>query len=454
LGNSIVIFELATGENGVKPGKNFVPAILFLCVSSSLSPAFAEYEEAKHESMSLAYQAGKLLHAKNFSAAEPLLRRAVALDSSNQNAQYNLGWCLHQQNKFREALDPTKRAAELDPNDAGVRSMLAKCYRDLQDYRSATYVLEQSLRGATNPKDKYDFLVDIAYCAAQSNDHKRAAEAYRQMMSLNPSIAENMYWVAYHQQASGNFAEALKTYNLFLARFPADKKVTDVKQAIEKLKHESRPMKFNGRWAQMPIAICLLDPDVPVKGYHENYRALVGRALKTWQDQSQGLISFDFVDKREKAKIVIYWTDKVGSLKEVTGNQSIGLTKYNKVDARGYLHEVEISLLTIDPLKNEPFKDLALESIALHEIGHALGLPHSSSPADVMFPWERNEGNTHTALSARDLSWVKYLYSYKVPGKVPGTTAGAKAAGAGKTTGAANPAATATIKGTARLKNR
>ncbi len=56
-----------------------------------------------------------------------------------------------------------------------------------------------------------------------------------------------------------------------------------------------------------------------------------------------------------------------------------------------------------------PFRigaDTDLFSVALHEIGHALGLPHTDSGTTVMYPYYRR----YTALSAGDIANIRQLY--------------------------------------------
>jgi predicted Zn-dependent protease len=62
--------------------------------------------------------------------------------------------------------------------------------------------------------------------------------------------------------------------------------------------------------------------------------------------------------------------------------------------------------------------DPALLSVAVHEAGHALGLPHSSDTNDVMFPATRT-----STLTERDRRTIEVLYRLP-PGPVRDELAG------------------------------
>jgi hypothetical protein len=89
----------------------------------------------------------------------------------------------------------------------------------------------------------------------------------------------------------------------------------------------------------------------------------------------------------------------------LSGSQ-IGVARSRWSTSRGL--EVEsIELMSGDPAR--PGSSAAPTQVRLtaaHEMGHALGLPHSDSPRDVMYPT-----NTATAMSARDYRTIEILYA-------------------------------------------
>lgn len=55
---------------------------------------------------------------------------------------------------------------------------------------------------------------------------------------------------------------------------------------------------------------------------------------------------------------------------------------------------------------NLTYPESVAESVAIHEVGHALGLAHSSNQQSVMYPIDQG----HTVLTKADLSALENIY--------------------------------------------
>jgi hypothetical protein len=129
----------------------------------------------------------------------------------------------------------------------------------------------------------------------------------------------------------------------------------------------------------------------PMLGFDERVRGAFGE----WTDIGLPL-RFVFVDRARDAEIRVRWTDQ---LERKTGN-----TVW-RVDRDGWMHASDVLLAT--HLSDGRVLDVrSLRAIALHEVGHAIGLAHSDDRHDVMAPLVRV-----ASLSPEDRATARMLYA-------------------------------------------
>ena len=144
-----------------------------------------------------------------------------------------------------------------------------------------------------------------------------------------------------------------------------------------------------------PFRIALLEGDSP--DYGARMAGFVREAAGQWEAAGTGW-RFAFSGDSASADIVVRWRASFGN-----GNQA-GVTDLRWTNA-GPVRHAYVSLAT----RNEGdsiFPDPVLLGAAIHELGHAMGLPHSADSMDVMFPVTRV-----ITVSDRDRATARLLYA-------------------------------------------
>lgn len=333
-------------------------AIAFLAVVGSTPVSAQVYEidgksvaKNEYDAAILSNEARQFLQAQKWAEAEAKLRLALEQDPKLKPARNNMGIVLVRLGKYDEAITVLKSLVEEDPS--------------------------QSMAWAT---------LGASYMSVGKIDD--AIVAYRKFLVLEPNYKEA---ARYKDLVKGLEAEAAK------------RKTTGSTEASDSYASATPP--GTAKWASFEKPLKVFVPATSTaSGYKPQYEKILIDAFKKWQVATNEKVRFEFVDKKENSDIDCEWKDDpTEAVFKAEGGHA------HLETLQGRVKHGKIYLLTVWSMNLTP-TDAIMGKLALHEVGHSLGiLGHSDQRDDIMF-FTIDVSPKEGQVSARDVKTLNELY--------------------------------------------
>ena len=163
-----------------------------------------------------------------------------------------------------------------------------------------------------------------------------------------------------------------------------------------------------GKWETFPI-------NVYIKSQPKNELAI--QAFNTWDNAAAARL-FNFVESPSNASITFEYQSGGKTNKQYCKQGNTNIKNYrtyvNGKWSPNYIKSAAVTVLEKSCNNGAVLDDKALLQVNIHEIGHALGLVHSTYRADIMYPSVTvNNGNVPDLDMKNDVLRLKKKYGLK-----------------------------------------
>lgn len=406
---------------------SFGSFVVVLAGTPLCEPTFGQSGDirTKLQSYQLAQQAIPLLQANRDKEAATLLWKASQLNPNDAKIQYNLALAFSRMKQPKDAWKAVSRAVQLDPNDWHGWVMLGDMYGECGDKVRAIKTLQDGrTRFAGDPKARSTFTIQLAQSYTKFNMFREALKEYETASKLEPGNSDLVHNMMYCQTKIGDLDGLQDTRKSFADKFPTH---ADSKTMQEEIKYYEKDFKATKEREQSQSASAMEAPfddvPMPLKIYvHDrlsgrtvwsnkpqagkdkiNYSVLVERAFTDWSNASSKKLTFMFIDNPAAANIECEWTEDRAKLHYAFAG---GVTSYGTNN----IGQPKARIFLLIDYKNPGFNETEFYTTSLHEIGHAIGLSHSSSPKDIMYFSSGVVDTKSPGLSQNDIARIRKLY--------------------------------------------
>ena len=160
------------------------------------------------------------------------------------------------------------------------------------------------------------------------------------------------------------------------------------------------------RWnpRSFPLKVYIQTGGVPIEFVHE-----IRNAFSTWENSTKGFVKFIYVNSPESADYKCLFSNLKNRNCDEKGFGTAGY-QYFEYDKSGNIKDSVVEFAAYDCNGNK-WRSVDFYNVALHEIGHGLGLRgHSGEDTDLMYPVAVGSG-IKRKISESDMTTLRAVYS-------------------------------------------